>query len=63
MFVVLMIGRKGFADLVMIQQMRTGTRILGQNQVHLFQDLECPEGNVFEVADWRGDEVEQGGMV
>ena len=45
-------------DAVMVQELFAVPGILGGNQVHLLQDPQGPEGDVLQIADGRGDDVE-----
>ena len=58
MLIVLVVRRKLFCDLIMIKQMRSRSCIFCQNHIHFFQNFNGTKGNVFEVADGCGNEVE-----
>ncbi len=60
MLVVRMKSAQRRGDPVMIEQAFAGSRIFRQHHRHLFQDAQGAQGDVFEVADGGGDDVEHG---
>jgi hypothetical protein len=51
MFIMLVIRRQGLDDLVMIQELEGSARIFRQDQVGLFQGIQCPETDILQIAD------------
>ena len=58
MFVMLVIGGKGFYNIVMIQKMGRCACIFCKNEVDFFQQFQCPQRNIFQVTDGCWNEVE-----
>jgi hypothetical protein len=42
----------------MAQQERGGAGIFGKDQIDLLQDPYSPEGDIFEVTDWRWNKIQ-----
>ena len=58
-FIVLMIRRKRFDDLIMIQQPGGIPGILRQDQIHLLQHLQSSERNILQITNGRRNNIEQ----
>jgi hypothetical protein len=57
MFVVLVIRRNRFLDLIMIEQVGAGSCILGQDKINILQYFQCTKCNVFEITNGSGNQV------
>src|SRR6187200_1295573 len=55
--VVFVVARRGLVDVVVHKEPRGVTGILTRDQVHFAQHTQCPERDVFQVPDWRGDHI------
>ena len=51
----------GFVDAVVVQQLAGLAGILASHQVHFAEDAQGAQGDVLEVADGSGDEIERAG--
>ena len=59
--VMLVVADKAFFDAQMIQQFQGDPGILGGDEVRLFQGFPAPDGDVPQIADGGGNEIEHSG--
>ena len=59
MFIMLMIRRERFDDLVMIQQPAGIPGIFRKDHIDTFQHLQRPERNILQIPNGRWNEIEQ----
>ena len=55
--VVLVIAQGTLVDAVAMKELGGFTGVFAGDQIHLFQDAQGAQGNVFQVSDWGGDKV------
>ena len=58
-FVVLVIADGGRLDGVVIQELLRVPCVLARNQVNCLERADGAKGDVFEVPDWRGDQIKR----
>jgi hypothetical protein len=58
-FVVLVVTDRGPGDCVTIQQLARLACVLASDQIRFFQNAHGAEGDVFQVANGRGDQIER----
>ena len=56
-FIVLVIADGAGSNAVMVQQFLRLPRIFAGDDIHFLQHAHCPESNVFQIADGRGDDI------
>ena len=49
------------ADVIMGAEFLGATCVLGRNNGYLLEDADGPEGHIFQIADWRADNVKGSG--
>src|SRR5258708_10931885 len=56
-FVVLVVADERFVNVVVIQELQRVARIFAGDLIDFLQDAHRPQRDVFEIADWRPDEI------
>jgi len=57
--VVLVVADGAGVDAVVIEELLRLARVFAGDYVNFFQDAQRSQGDVFEIADWGGDEVKR----